>query len=83
MPITKDERAKILEKFVESLQELEPMELPPLANQLFSLTTNMTLVLLVLFGFQRYFHKFYYKKVFMDMETDSMTDSESIGENLF
>lgn len=82
MPITKDERAKILEKFAECLQELEPCELPPLANQLFSLTTNVTLILMVLFrfSFQRYFHKFYYKKLFIDMKTDSMTESDSIGK---
>jgi len=81
MPITKEERAKILAKFAESLLqlELEPRELPPLANQLFSLTTNVSLVMLVLFSFQKYFHKYYYKKLFSDMESDSMTDSDCIG----
>lgn len=81
MPIAKDERAKILAKFAESLQQLEPTELPPLANQLFSLTTNIQLVLMVLFSFQKYFHKYYYKKLFSDMETDSMTESDSIGKS--
>lgn len=79
MPITKEERAKTLAKFAESLQQLEPSELPPLANQLFSLTTNASLVLMVLFSFQRYFHKYYYKKLFSEMESDSMTESDSIG----
>lgn len=80
MPISKEERSKILGKFADCLQELEPTELPPLANQLFSLTTNVQLVLMVLFSFQKYFHKFYYKKLFTDMETDSMTESDIIGE---
>lgn len=79
MPITNEERSKILGKFADSLQELEPTELPPLANQLFSLTTNVPLVLIVLFSFQKYFHKFYYKKVFTEMMIDSMTESDSIG----
>lgn len=82
MPITKDERSKILEKFAHCLQELQPTELPPLANQLFSLTTNVQLVLMVLFSFQKYFHKFYYKKLFTDMENDSMTESDSIGASV-
>lgn len=83
MPITKDERAKILEKFSANFQQLEPTELPPLANQLFSLTTNVSLVLMVLFSLQKYFHKFYYTKLFIDMETDSMTESDSIGNAMF
>lgn len=83
MPITKEERAQILGKFAESLQQLEPTELPPLANQLFSLTTNVPLILMVLFSFQKYFHKFYYKKLFTDMETDSMAESDNIGKQFF
>lgn len=80
MPITKEERTKIVGKFAECLQELEPSELPPLANQLFALTTNVPLVMMVLFSFQKYFQKFYYKKLFADMEMDSITDTtESIG----
>lgn len=80
MPINKDERSKILGKFADSLQELDPTELPPLVNQLFSLTlSNVPLLLSVLFSLQKYFHKFYYKKLFMDMDADSMTESDSIG----
>lgn len=79
MPITKDERSKILGKFADSLQELEPTELPPLANQLFSLTTSVPLVLMVLFSLQKFFHKFYYRKLFSDMDVDSMTTTDSIG----
>lgn len=80
MPITKDERTAIVEKFAESFQELKPSELPPLANQLFALTTSVPLVMMVLFSLQKYFHKFYYKKLFTDMEMDSITDTtDSIG----
>lgn len=79
MPITKDERTKVLEKFAETLQELEPTELPPLANQLFSLTTSVPLVLTVLFSLQKYFHKYYYKKLFTEMKSDSITETDSIG----
>lgn len=79
MPITKEERSKIVGKFAETFKELEPTELPPLANQLFSLTTTVPLVMMVLFSLQKYFHKFYYKKLFTDMESDSMTDADSIG----
>ncbi|KAJ6650095.1 Fanconi anemia group I protein [Pseudolycoriella hygida] len=78
MPITKDERSTILVKFAASLQQIEPSELPPLANQLFSLTTTVPLVLMILFSFQKYFHKFYYKKLFSDMEIESSTDTDSI-----
>lgn len=79
MPITTEERTTILKKFAETLQKLKPNELPPLANQLFSLTTSVPLVLMVLFSFQKYFHKFYYKKIFNDMQTDSITETDSIG----
>lgn len=79
MPINKDERSLILGKFTDSLQGLDPTELPPLANQLFALTTTVPLVMMTLFSLQKYFHTFYYKKLFMDMEIDSMTDSDSIG----
>ncbi|XP_037050583.1 Fanconi anemia group I protein isoform X1 [Bradysia coprophila] len=78
MPITKEERSKILGKFADSLQELEPTELPPLANQLFALTTSVPLVLMVLFSFQKFFHKFYYRKLFTDLDADSMTETDSI-----
>ncbi len=80
MPITKDERSLILKKFADNFKNLEPTELPPLANQLFSFTTTVPLVFMILFSLQKYFHRFYYAKLFTDMDTDSMTEPDSIGK---
>lgn len=77
MPLAKDERTQVLHKVCESLDLLQPAELPPLAYQLFRMCNSAALVLLVVHGFSRYFQKHYYAHLFADMDSDQ-TDYDSI-----
>lgn len=74
--MSKEEKSKILLKVCDNLDEMEPTELPPLANQLFMLATNASLIMIPIYGFNRYFQKHFYKP--SDMDSD-VTDYDSIG----
>ena len=68
----------VLTKFSGALQSLAPTELPALAYQLFSICNTAAQIIIPIFAFEKYFHRFYYKKLFADMHSNS-TDFDSIG----
>lgn len=78
MPITKEERVSILGKLCLSMQSLNAAEVGPLAFQLFTLSNVAQLITIPIIGFQKYFHKNYYKQVYSDLASES-TDLDSIG----
>lgn len=79
MPITKEERISILGKLCLSMQSLNAGEVGPLAFQLFTLSNTAQLIIIPIIGFQKYFHKNYYKQVYSDLASES-TDVDSIGK---
>lgn len=79
MKITRDEKTRLLKKLCENIQKFEPLELPALAYQLFSLCSSAAHVFIPLFSFNHYFHNNYYKKVFSDLASEH-TNFDSIEE---
>ncbi|XP_004534830.1 Fanconi anemia group I protein isoform X2 [Ceratitis capitata] len=77
LKLTNSEVTVVLSKFGGMIQSLNPTELPALSFQLFSLCTTSTEVITLLLAFEKYFHRFYYKKLFADMQSNS-TDYDSI-----
>lgn len=75
--MTKDERTIIIGKICENMQKLDPMELPALAFQLFSMCNTPTLIIIPIFGFEKYFYKHFYKKLFSNLDSET-TDFDSI-----
>lgn len=75
--ITPEERRVILKKFSASLQHVVPTEVPALSYQLFSLCTSAEQIMIPILALEKYFYKFYYKKLFADMNSNS-TDFDSI-----
>ncbi|XP_053963260.1 Fanconi anemia group I protein homolog [Anastrepha ludens] len=71
------EKTIVLNKFGGVLQTLAPAELPALAFQLFSMCSTCTEIMILVLAFEKYFHRFYYKKLFADMQSNS-TDFDSI-----
>ncbi|XP_036335817.1 Fanconi anemia group I protein homolog [Rhagoletis pomonella] len=71
------EKIAVLNKFGVMLQTLSPTELPALAFQLFSMCSTCSEIMILLLAFEKYFHRFYYKKLFADMQSNS-TDFDSI-----
>uniref|UniRef100_A0A0A1WLN6 Fanconi anemia group I protein homolog n=1 Tax=Zeugodacus cucurbitae TaxID=28588 RepID=A0A0A1WLN6_ZEUCU len=67
----------VLNKFGGLVQSLTPIDLPPLAFQLFSICSTCTEVMILVLAFDKYFYRFYYKKLFADMESNS-SDYDSI-----
>lgn len=78
MPITSDEKTKLLYKIFENLNDLRPEELPPLAYQLFRLCDSAGMFVMPIFCFHMYFHRHYYKDLFADMDSN-ITNYDSIG----
>lgn len=78
MPITSDEKTKLLFKIFENLNALDPEELPPLAYQLFRLCNTAALFIMPIFCFHMYFQRHYYKDLFADMDSNVM-NYDSIG----
>lgn len=77
MPISKDEKMKVLRKLCENLQKLQPLELPALAYQLFSLCNTAALITIPILSLNRYFHRNYYARI---MDTSSeQSNPDSIG----
>ncbi|XP_034479900.1 Fanconi anemia group I protein [Drosophila innubila] len=71
------ERVTVLNKFAGALQELSPMELPALCYQLFSMCNSAAQLIIPLLALEKYFHRNYYKRLFLDMCSNS-TDFDSI-----
>ncbi|XP_014090241.2 Fanconi anemia group I protein homolog isoform X3 [Bactrocera oleae] len=67
----------VLNKFGGLVLSLSPIDLPPLAFQLFSMCSSCTEVMILVLAFDKYFYRFYYKKLFADMESNS-SDYDSI-----
>lgn len=69
----------VLNKFTGCLQSLAPDALPALAFQLFSMCSTASQIIIPILALEKYFHRFYYKKLFSDMNSNS-TDFDSIGK---
>ncbi|XP_050324049.1 Fanconi anemia group I protein isoform X1 [Bactrocera neohumeralis] len=67
----------VLNKFGGLVLTLSPIDLPPLAFQLFSMCSTCTEVMILVLAFDKYFYRFYYKKLFAEMESNS-SDFDSI-----
>uniref|UniRef100_A0A182TNZ2 Fanconi anemia group I protein n=1 Tax=Anopheles melas TaxID=34690 RepID=A0A182TNZ2_9DIPT len=78
LTLSKDETSIFVTKVSDSLKNIEPLELPPLACQLFHVCLKHPSLLVVpLMALQKYFHKNYYKKVLSNENSDT-TDFDSI-----
>ncbi|XP_041787409.1 Fanconi anemia group I protein-like [Anopheles merus] len=78
LSLSKDETSIFVTKVSDSLKNIEPLELPPLACQLFHVCLKHPSLLVVpLMALQKYFHKNYYKKVLSNENSDT-TDFDSI-----
>ncbi|XP_073845314.1 Fanconi anemia complementation group I [Musca autumnalis] len=75
--LTAGETLIVLNKFSGCLQSLSPDALPALAFQLFSMCTTASQIIIPILALEKYFHRFYYKKLFDDMSSNS-TDFDSI-----
>ncbi|XP_055918883.1 Fanconi anemia group I protein [Eupeodes corollae] len=72
-----NEKAVVLNKFSASLQNIVPSEVPALSYQLFSMCTTAGQTIIPILALEKYFYRFYYKKLFADMDSNS-TDFNSI-----
>ncbi|KAM7345711.1 Fanconi anemia complementation group I [Cochliomyia hominivorax] len=75
--LTPAETVTVLNKFTGCMQSLAPDALPALAFQLFSMCSTASQIIIPILAFEKYFHRFYYKKLFSDMNSNS-TDFDSI-----
>ncbi|XP_013097656.2 Fanconi anemia group I protein [Stomoxys calcitrans] len=75
--LTPSETVTVLNKFSGSLQSLSPDALPALSYQLFSMCSTASQIIIPILALEKYFHRFYYKKLFDDMSSNS-TDFDSI-----
>lgn len=80
VPLSKNEKALVLNKLCEGLLKLEPQELPTLSFQLFTLSTTPAQLMIPLISLNQYFQKYLYKKQ-LDQSPDSEPlNFDSIGE---
>lgn len=80
MPLSKNDKALVLNKLCEGLLKLEPQELPTLAFQLFTMSTTPAQLMIPLISLNQYFQKYLYKKQ-LDQSPDSEPlNFDSIGE---
>ncbi|XP_037947703.1 Fanconi anemia group I protein [Teleopsis dalmanni] len=77
--LTNTETVLILNKFSGVIQSVSPMELPALSYQLFFMCKTASEIIIPIIGLEKYFHRYYYKKLFADMNSNS-TDFDSIDE---
>ncbi|XP_053663120.1 Fanconi anemia group I protein [Anopheles marshallii] len=78
LTLSKDETSIFVTKISENLKNIEPLELPPLACQLFHVCLkHPSLLVIPLMALQKYFHKNYYKKL-LSTENSDTTDFDSI-----
>ncbi|XP_030375244.1 Fanconi anemia group I protein [Scaptodrosophila lebanonensis] len=77
MQLSNEERLTVLNKFAGALQEQTPMELPALCFQLFSMCSSAGQLIIPLLALEKYFHRYYYKRLFADMCNNS-SDLDSI-----
>ncbi|XP_049278878.1 Fanconi anemia group I protein [Anopheles funestus] len=76
--LSKDETSIFVTKVSDNLKNIEPLELPPLACQLFHVCLKHPgLLVIPLIALQKYFHKNYYKKLLSNENSDT-TDFDSI-----
>uniref|UniRef100_A0A2M4CNT3 Uncharacterized protein n=1 Tax=Anopheles darlingi TaxID=43151 RepID=A0A2M4CNT3_ANODA len=76
--LSREETATFVTKISDSIKQIEPLELPPLAFQLFRVCLkNPGQLIVPLMALQKYFHKNYYKKVLSNANSDT-TDFDSI-----
>uniref|UniRef100_A0A182VTW9 Fanconi anemia group I protein n=1 Tax=Anopheles minimus TaxID=112268 RepID=A0A182VTW9_9DIPT len=80
--LSKDETSIFVTKISDSLKNIEPLELPPLACQLFHVCLkHPSLLVIPLMALQKYFHKNYYKKLLSNENSDT-TDFDSIDSEI-
>ncbi|XP_058062569.1 Fanconi anemia group I protein [Anopheles bellator] len=78
LSLSREEASTFLTKISDCIKHVEPLELPPLAFQLFHVCLKHPALLIVpLMALQKYFHKNYYKKVLSNVNSDT-TDFDSI-----
>uniref|UniRef100_A0A182MHL8 Fanconi anemia group I protein n=1 Tax=Anopheles culicifacies TaxID=139723 RepID=A0A182MHL8_9DIPT len=78
LTLSKDETSIFVTKISDNLKNIEPLELPPLACQLFHVCLkHPSLLVIPLMALQKYFHKNYYKKLLSNENSDT-TDFDSI-----
>uniref|UniRef100_A0A1A9WN60 Fanconi anemia group I protein n=1 Tax=Glossina brevipalpis TaxID=37001 RepID=A0A1A9WN60_9MUSC len=77
LQLSTGEITTVLNKFSGYIQSLTPDALPSLAYQLFSMCPTPFEIIIPILAFEKYFHRFYYKKLFADMNSNS-TDFNSI-----
>uniref|UniRef100_A0A182T620 Fanconi anemia group I protein n=1 Tax=Anopheles maculatus TaxID=74869 RepID=A0A182T620_9DIPT len=78
LTISKDETSIFVTKISDNLKNIEPLELPPLACQLFHVCLkHPSLLVIPLMALQKYFYKNYYKKLLSNENSDT-TDFDSI-----
>ncbi|KNC26166.1 hypothetical protein FF38_06697 [Lucilia cuprina] len=75
--LTASETVIVLNKFTGCLQSLAPDALPALSYQLFSMCSTASQIIIPILALEKYFHRYYYKKLFSDMNSNS-TDFDSI-----
>uniref|UniRef100_A0A1A9ZCX7 Fanconi anemia group I protein n=1 Tax=Glossina pallidipes TaxID=7398 RepID=A0A1A9ZCX7_GLOPL len=77
LQLSANEITVVLNKFCGYIQSLNPMALPALAYQLFSICSTASQIIVPILALDKYFHRFYYKKLFADMNSNSV-DFDSI-----
>uniref|UniRef100_A0A182NAX4 Uncharacterized protein n=1 Tax=Anopheles dirus TaxID=7168 RepID=A0A182NAX4_9DIPT len=80
LTLSRDETSLFVTKISDSFKNIAPLELPPLACQLFHVCLKFPSLLVVpLMALQKYFHKNYYKKILSNANSDT-TDFDSIDQ---
>ncbi|XP_055381041.1 uncharacterized protein LOC129611763 [Condylostylus longicornis] len=71
LKLDENEIVNALSKFCKYLQKVSPAELPPLAFQLFCMCQTASHLIIPILALQKYFHHYYYKKLFTDLESEA------------
>ncbi|XP_055838956.1 Fanconi anemia group I protein [Episyrphus balteatus] len=77
LTMSPSEKLIVLNKFSASLESIIPSEVPALSYQLFSMCTTAGQIIIPILALEKYFYRFYYKKLFADLDSNS-TDFNSI-----
>ncbi|KAL9917468.1 Fanconi anemia complementation group I [Glossina fuscipes fuscipes] len=79
LQLSANEITVVVNKFCGYVQSLAPMALPALAYQLFSICSTASQIIVPILALDKYFYRFYYKKLFADMNSNSV-DFDSIDK---
>uniref|UniRef100_A0A1A9UZ33 FANCI_S1 domain-containing protein n=1 Tax=Glossina austeni TaxID=7395 RepID=A0A1A9UZ33_GLOAU len=71
--------ATLLNKFCGYVQSLASRALPALPYQLFSIWSTARRIIVAILAFDKYFYRFYYKKLFADMNSNSVDFDSILG----